>query len=89
MGRPFKKIEPITPDGGSEIVTGSIPTITPEPEIPKTNKIILVADEVRSMGVIKIHTLIREKYPQPEFQNLLDVYNREDLQNKFIEALGK
>jgi hypothetical protein len=85
-GRPFqKKEEPIQ---GIDAMTTKLEP-EPEPSGFVTGSIPipgLTADAVRSMGVIQIHSLIREKYP--DLRDLLDVYNRSALQEEFIKALN-
>jgi hypothetical protein len=65
-------------EGGEEV-------ITPVVDINTTNS-ELTCDDIRTMTVIQIHSLIRDHYPG--FHDLLDVYNRDTLQNKFMFKLG-
>lgn len=63
--------------GGEEVIAPvDINTTTPE----------LTCDEIRGMTVIQIHALVKNQYPQ--FVDLLDIYNRDRLQNQLMFKLG-
>jgi hypothetical protein len=47
----------------------------------------ITAEQIRTMTVIQLRAFI-EAENNPELDNLMDVYNRDQLQEKLIERLG-
>jgi hypothetical protein len=56
-------------------------------ESTDTKPVKLTSADIKEMGVVKIHTTIRSM-SIVDCYDLLDIFNRDQLQNQFIERLG-
>lgn len=69
-----------------EVPEPVIPEPTYEPKVAQADPGELTCGIIRGMTVIQIHALVKNKYPG--FTELLDIYNRERLQNQLMFKLG-
>jgi hypothetical protein len=77
-------VDPITTIQVEQAVRGGIKEGDSEAAIVTNTG--LTCDDIRGMTVIQIHKLIKSDYPQ--FIDLLEIYNRDRLQNQLMFKLG-